>query len=803
MQENNIVDTNNYLSNKIIFIILLGVSFFVPIFFVPAKFISPQFGTSLLFSFGIIFSVLVYVFSSLKNGFIDLPNPAKYVLGSMFVVPLVYTLAGIFNNFSRISFFGYTFDISTIGFIILGFTYLFLVSIFFRERSRIFYSYLVFVFSSTILALFVISRIIFGENFLSFGIFNELTSTMIGNWNNIAILFGAGSILSIMTFEMVNVSKIIKIMLGIAIMVSLFFIILVNFFIVWVTLAVCCFVLIFYSIFTPNSEGVVQSAIPKRIKKISPLLFSFFIVTLVFSIFGGVFVNKEKTITIGSYLSKTLNISNLEVRPSFTVTMEIAKNTIKSNPIFGTGPNTFVNQWLIWKPNEIVSTIFWNTDFVNGVGLIPTFAVTTGILGMFSWLIFFGYYIYLGIKSIFLKNEDTFIKYLVTSSFFISLYLWVMTFLYIPSSVVFILTLFFTGLFFSSVYLSGYITIERKILLKSPIVGFVSSLVLVSVFVASVFLGYGLFKNSKSLWYYQKSSHALNTINDPDLSEEYMIKAINLVPYDIYYRSLSEINLVKMGRIISQDPKIVKREDVQKQFSEVLSNAIKSSILAKDTDPSNYLNWISLGKIYESVSAPELKIEGAFESAELAYIEALEINPKNPGILVMLSRLSFTYGDLKKARDYALKAIILKKNYLEAYFILSQIEVSDNNINGAIQSVTAASIIDPTNPATFFQLGLLKYNARDFVGAIVAFERALSIVPDYANAKYFLGLSYELTNQRAKSIKQFSDLRITNPDNEEVKTILSNLESGKSLFTNTDNSKPEKSKSLPIKENRE
>jgi len=36
-------------------------------------------------------------------------------------------LDGIANGFIRMTFFGYTFDIATVGFIVLGFAYLFLV----------------------------------------------------------------------------------------------------------------------------------------------------------------------------------------------------------------------------------------------------------------------------------------------------------------------------------------------------------------------------------------------------------------------------------------------------------------------------------------------------------------------------------------------------------------------------------------------------------------------------------------------------------------------------------------------------
>ncbi len=212
------------------------------------------------------------------------------------------------------------------------------------------------------------------------------------------------------------------------------------------------------------------------------------------------------------------------------------------------------------------------------------------------------------------------------------------------------------------------------------------------------------------------------------------------------------------------------------------------------------MNWISLGRVYEAVSIPQLNVQGAYESAGLAYQEALRRNPKNPAILMLFARLAVNHNDLKAAEAYALQAIQAKSNYLDAYFLLSQIEVATENIQGAINSVTAASVIDPTNPAIFFQLGLLKYNIKDYTGAIKDLEKAVTMTPDYANAKYFLGLSYEVTKQHDKAILQFQDLAKTNPDSKEVKVILENLLAGKPIFTNAEEKQPEKAKTLPVKE---
>lgn len=785
MEEHHTFGTRQTFFDKLIFGVLLAVTALAPIFFVPASFISPQFGTSLLFAFGVMVALCAYLLNLLLKGKIDLPKFALYILPCIAVVPLVYALAGYANGFSRMTFFGYTFDISTVGFIALGFLYLFLVSLAFKEKNRIFYSYFAFLISSLILSLFLLSRIIFGVDFLSFGKFTDLTMTPIGTWNNVGIFFAVGAILSMISFEMVRVSHFMKILLSLALLLSLFFLTLVNFPAVWWALAACSFLFILFFVF--NREHGGKS--PLSTLPLSPSIV--FTLAVIFIIWGS---------PLSSHMSAWFKISNVDVRPSLSVTLDIAKNTLHSHPLFGSGPNTFVTQWLSWRPDEVLSTIFWNTDFTNGIGLLPTFAVTTGLLGIASWLIFLVFYLFLGIRSIFAKGVDHFSKYLQVSSFFVSLYLWVMTFAYVPSAVIFILTFFFTGLFLSSAYVSGILEIKTRIFSGSAKGAFLSSILVIGVLIASLSMGYGLFENSKSLWYFQKSSFALDSKKDLDAAEKNMQLAIASVPQDVYYRSLSHIELLKVNAILSQDPKQVNIADVQKQFQETLAASISAGLAAKDADKTNYINWIAVGQVYDAASLPALHVEGAFDSAKMAYTEALHRNPKNPGILVLLSRLALTKGDLKMAEDYATQAVEQKQNYLDAYFLLSQIEVASKNLPGAIKSVSAAAVINPTDPAIFFELGLLKYNVSDFKGAVEALEKAKSLTPDYANAKYFLGLAYEATGQHEKAISEFLDLKVTNPDSGEVSSILANLQNGKSPFAGADTAKPEKGKGLPVKE---
>lgn len=791
--QDNITHPVSTVLEKVTFSLLLFVVFISPLFFVPGSFVSVQFGTSLLFAFVTLLSVGTFIASTIKKGSIEIPESKLAILGSMLAVPVVYTLSSLSHGFSRMQFLGYTFDISTVGFVILGFAFLFLVSVIFKSRERIFYSYVAIVVSLLIVALFLAVRMVFGVDALSFGVFTQLTSTVVGAWNSAGIFFGIGAILSLLTFEMLTLTKFTRILTLLALAASLFFLSLVNFGTIWIIVGVISLLFLVYKVFAGNDVSVLSWG--DRLKRVPAASFVVFIVALTFTIWGGVLGNKLATV---------FGVSSVDVRPTLSVTVDIIKSTFKTQPIFGSGPNTFASQWLSYKPSDINSTIFWNTDFVYGVGLLPTFAVTTGILGVLSWLLFFGVFLYLGFKAVFSKNLDQFSLYLTVSSFFIALYLWIMALIYVPSIVVFILTFFFTGLFFASLSLTNLLPTKMYTFNANPKTGFLITLSLVALFACVVALSYGLFNNSKSLWYFQRSAYAANVTGDIAASEEYIGKAIAAVPYDVYYRAQSELAVAKINTLLSQDLSKANKEEVQKFFTDELTKAITAGLNAQKADDSNYLNWIALGRAYEIAVPPQTEVSGAYEGAVLAYTKAFERNPQNPAISLLFARLEAAKNNLKKAKEYAVLAINQKPNYIDAYYFLSQVEVALNNIPGAIESVKAAAVIEPTNPAIFFQLGLLQYNASDYKAAIDSFVKSLALAPDYANSKYFLGLSRVLTQDVPGAIKLFEELKVTNPESQEVEFILTNLKAGKSPFTNAQapiTSSPEKRQTLPVKEN--
>jgi len=292
-------------------------------------------------------------------------------------------------------------------------------------------------------------------------------------------------------------------------------------------------------------------------------------------------------------------------------------------------------------------------------------------------------------------------------------------------------------------------------------------------------------------------------IGDITSAKAKIIQAVSIVPDSLYWRSLAEISIANVNQLIAQESGKEKvSEVVANNMRGLIADSVESARRAVQQDQGDYQNWFTLGRVYEILAVNG--IEGGLDNAKANFLEAQKRSPSNPAIELALARISALNKDIEGAKARIARSLSLKSNYTDAYFYLAQIEIADNNIKGAIKSVEAAAYIDSSNAALYFQLGLLKYNQLDYAGARSAFERAIELAPDYANAKYFLGLSYNFLNKKDLAIKQFEELEKSNPDNAEIKLILENLKANKKPFVDAKppvDSKPEKRTVPPIEEN--
>ncbi len=783
-----------------VFILLTCVSFF----FIPSAFITFQFSKVALVFFTVIISFCLYIVYLLKRGQFELPT--SYIYIALASIPLIALIASIFSSSSARSFMGYGFEVGTFSFLFIVSICTFLVSLLFRSEKRLVYAFGAILFSVIIVSLFHLVRFLFGPNFLSFGMFTTQDATPVGGWYDLAILYGSTLIISLMTIELLPISKVLKMFMYGIFVLAICFLVITNFSLLWIVLA--CLSLVFFVYFfsiegvsnyekkietSPNGEVVHIAKGRNNTRKVSIRSLVVLVISIMFLLpLGSVFSNS---------ISSMLGASNIQVRPSWTATFNISKNVLKENPAFGIGPNNFSTAWQQFKPIDINTTQFWNLDFISGIGFVPTFLVTTGIFGILSWLVFLALFVYVGFISLFTREQRSIVRYASTTSFFVSLYFWIMCIFYVPSTAIIVLTFFMTGLFFATAHMQGVLKSKTFAFASFPKASFVFVLAFVLICIVSLAFLYGFSQKMVSAYFFERGASTLRAGGNLDFAEKNIGQAITYGANDAFYREYSALQINRLGVIVSSVTTGEVTEAVQQEFQRILGNAIVSAQKAIEFNNTNYENWVALGRVYESVMP--LGLDQAYENAKNAYEEASKRSSANPQIYFILARLEATKQDFVKAKEYIAQALSKKSNYSEAIFLKSKIEVSQGDIKSAIASVENISVISPNDVGVFFELGLLKYNYKDYVGAVKSFERAISLLPEYSNAKYFLGLSYEKINKRQLAVKQMEEILALNPGNPEVMLILENLNAGRAPFVNAEppvDDKPEKRADLPIEE---
>jgi tetratricopeptide (TPR) repeat protein len=771
----------------IAFLVLAAMAFLLPVFFLPSLSVPFQFTKTLIIFIGTLLSLAVLIVARLREGVIALPI-SLVVLGG-WLVALAYVLSGLFASENLLSsFIGQRFDVDTVSFMVVMALLLTMTPLIVRTKQRAVQLILSVLVASALLAIYQIARFVGGVESLSFDVFTTSTANLFGKWNDLGIFFGLVVILSLLSIEIVPFGKWIKLAIGMLVALSLLVLAVVNFEPVWIALGLFSLGL-FIKGFIKGKASVAPVAVsfphemdetvapPKSERRVSIGALVILTISLVFVWQGSV---------IGNYFADVFGVSQVEARPSWTTTISIAGEAYKNNPLFGSSPNSFIEQWARYKPTEVNETAFWNIDFTAGIGTIPTALITTGIVGALAWFGFLLSILFVGLRGLVLRPPEDQLAYQLAATAFVAVvYLFALSIVYVTSASLVAFAFLFTGVFLAMLRFSADGPKEKRLdFTDNPRLGFVAVLVLTVMLIGTIIGLYSVGQQYVAAYHFQKSVVNLNIEGDVPTARANLDRAVALSPLDTYYRFASQIGLVELNQIVVETEGSI--EERRARFEQTLGVTVRNALRATEVGPTNYQNWLTLGSVYQAVLP--LGIEGAYTSALNAYIRSRELAPNNPAIELALAQLEVLNGDNVEGRVHIDRALGLKSNYTAAIFLLAQLQVQAGEVVDAVRSVEATTILVPDNPVLFFQLGILRFNVGDFAGAAAALERAVALNDTYANARYFLGLTYEGLGRTAEAIVQFEEVQKFNPDNEEVKIILANLQAGNPPFAGLETS---------------
>lgn len=746
--------------NKLSFIILLLTIFGSLFFFIPYVPVTLEASKGFLLSVGATLSLFFWLISRLGEGKFLIPKD-KLILFGM-AIPLVFLISSFFSSSLYVSLFGSGFEIGTFGSMLVLFIIFFLSSIYFQSEKRLWYFVGSLFVGGLILVVFETFNILVGFDRILPGFLQGVSSgNLVGTWNNFALVLGLMVLLSLFTLELLKTKKSLRIAQYVLLSLGIILLIIINVPLVWLLVGLFSVILFVYSISLQHSGiRVIQGEDDKKKFPVSSLVVIF--ISLMFLIGGNL---------ISGFVSKYVNLNNPDIRPSIVTTSQIAFKSFKHNPFFGTGPNTFVIDWALWQPKDIAQTVFWNVDFTNGFSLLSTFAVTTGLIGLISLLLFLSVFVIRGIQSIRIALHNTFTNYFIMTTLMISIYSWITVIFYNPNILMLMMAFASSGILIGILVYKQAIPVKDFSFLSDPRNSFFSILVLLVLMVSAISLTYVYVEKFTSILYFSKGLNVGNTMETLTKSEENLLRAITLDKSDIYYRNLSQVYLGKMNLLLNN--KDISQDALKSDLQQLVNLAQEKAELAVVQNPKQYLNYMNLGNVYSALVP--LSVANSYESAFAAYDKALTLSPNNPSIPLAKASLEFVNKNNKEARKYINEALALKVNYIDAIFLLVQIETNEGNLSEAIKKAEMAGEFAPNDPTVFFRLGLLRYNNNDYSGAISAFEQAVIKDTTYLNARYFLGLSYKKAGRSSDALVQFNILNKVIPDNEDVKNAISSI----------------------------
>lgn len=752
--------------NKLSFVTLLVTLFLSLFFFIPYVPVTLEASKGFLLSVGTTLSVFFWLIARLGEGKFVFPKDRLILFAG--IIPLVFLVASFFSSSLYISLFGSGFEMGTFGSMLILYVIFFLSSMYFQTEKRLWYFIGMLFLGGLVLSVFELlyfillklnipSLNVFASNFMQ----GVSSGNLVGSWNNFAVLFGLIILLSLYTLEFLKTKGFYLFVQYFLLITGLSFLVIINIPLVWLLVGIFSIIIFVYSVSIQHAGiHIVHGGGEKKRFPFISLIVVFFCLSFLVG-----------SNSLGGLISKYINVSTPEVRPSIVTTSQIAWKSIKHNPFFGTGPSTFALDWALWQPKDIAQTVFWNSDFTEGYSTFTTFIVTTGILGLFSWIAFFIIFFMRGIQSLRVALKDPLSNYFILTAFMVSLYSWITFIIYTPNIIMLMLAFTSSGVLIGILVYRQVIESKEYSFLNDPRNSFFAILSLMVLMIATLSVTYLYVEKFTSVIYFSKGLNANNSMESLIRSEKMLSNAISLDKNDIYYRTLSQVYIAEIGVLVND--KNISSDTLKANLQQLITLAQNAATSAVSQNPKQYLNYVNLGNIYASLQT--LTVENSYESAVASYDKAMVLAPNNPSIILAKAQLEVVKKNNNEARKFIQQALDLKLNYTDALFLLAQIETDEGNTGEAIKQVEKAAQLSSNDSTIFFRLGLLRYNNGDFSGAVGAFEQAVMLNNTYWNARYFLGKSYQKVNRVSDALTQYNILNKFLPDNKDVKDALDSI----------------------------
>lgn len=470
-----------------------------------------------------------------------------------------------------------------------------------------------------------------------------------------------------------------------------------------------------------------------------------------------------------------------EISPSFSGELAILRGMVADNPLraaVGSGPGTFVFDYAKFHARDVNQDVFWNLRFTSGTSEVLDFLATKGVLGLGALGSFVGFgMLFAGRRLVRATSQDPFFSKLATG----------LLASFAAVSAAFVLSAANFSLWALFWVVAGGIgaLVARRPRVFSLAAGpslaqAGASFLLLALFV----FGTGVLIMGGQKYYaevlYFKGARALQQGNTKEALRLIQNAANINGSMDLYWRDLAQLYLARANEL-AQD-QAFSQDERSRQVGIAVNDAIASARRASEAAGHNVANWNVRGFVYRSL----IGVRDAERYAREAYEKARELEPASPFAWTELGRVAIlaaqATGD-EALYDEALmnlrRAVELKQDYAPAHYLIAVAHDQQGNTSEAIAKLEETKLVAPNDIGLAFQLGVAYYRQNEFGKARDEFERAKSLNTNYSNARYMLGLTYDRLGRREDALAEFQAVSALNPENEEVKSILRNLQAGR------------------------
>lgn len=477
-----------------------------------------------------------------------------------------------------------------------------------------------------------------------------------------------------------------------------------------------------------------------------------------------------------------------EVSPSALASMDIAKGVLKDSPLFGSGPGTWVYDYAKYRNQMVNASPFWNIRFDRGFSFFLTLLATSGIVGASLWLILILSALIKSVGHLVKeKNDDVWYAYLIVFTGWSTL-VFASFFYNLNMAQVFALWLLLALL--GSLVGKNTITWDAR---KSAYAYGVISVLFVLTLIGGISLSWLAGQR------YVADVDFTVSVNDfrSGLPIDQVIgkiqKASALNPYiDMYARNLSQAHLIKASNLIQAGTSAEQVSAIQAEIKLAVDMGLSATQLA----PANVDNWSNLALIYQSVAS---FTRGADEFAIKNYQEASKREPQNPVFLNEIGKLYLLRSDayrtqleagdavaraetqknvntnLSLAEQVLKSAIVSKQDYLPARYHLGIVYERQGRVKDAITELENVLKINNKDLGVAFELSILYYRNNQKKESFELMRQVTVIDPTNANAHWYYSAMLEEQGSYQEALNQIKPLNIQYPGNAAIQQRMSAL----------------------------